>query len=71
MLFITLSLLWSNKVNLAVLGKESLWMTELLMTEADHENVERTTKCDHDFFESDVKVRDQFHVTAKYRVAAH
>ena len=46
-------------------------MTELLMTEADHENVERTTKCDHNFFESDVKVRDQFHVTAKYRVAAH
>ena len=49
MLFITLSLLWSNKVNLVVLGKESLWMTELLMTEADHENVERTTKCDHNF----------------------
>ena len=46
-------------------------MTELVMTKADHENVERTTKCDHDFFESDVKVRDQFHVTAKYRVAAH
>ena len=46
-------------------------MTELVMTKAVHENVERTTKCDHDFFESDVKVRDQFHVTAKYRVAAH
>ena len=44
---------------------------ELVMTKADHENFERSTKCDNSVFEGDVQVTDQCHVTGKYRGAAH
>ena len=44
---------------------------ELVMTKADHENFERSTKCDNSVFEGDVQVTDQCHVSGKYRGAAH
>ena len=43
---------------------------ELVMAKADHENFERSTKFDNTFFEGNVKVTDQCHVTGKYSGAA-
>ena len=44
---------------------------ELVMAKADHENFERSTKFDNTFFEGNVKVTNQCHVTGKYSGAAH
>ena len=45
---------------------------ELVMTKEDNENFKNSTKCciwDNDYI--DVKVRDHFHITGKYRGSAH
>ena len=43
---------------------------ELVMTEKNNEDFENSTKCwicDNDYIDDDVKVRDHFHITGKYR----
>ena len=44
---------------------------ELVMTKADHENFQSSTKFDNTFFEGNVKVTDQCHVNGKYSGTAH
>ena len=47
---------------------------ELVMTEKNNEDFENFTKCwicDNDYIDDDVKVRDHFHVTGKYRGSAN
>ena len=47
---------------------------ELLMTEEDNEDFENSIKCcicNNDYIDSDVKVRDHYHITGKYRGSLH
>ena len=47
---------------------------ELVMTQEDNEDFDKSTKCwicDNDFIDNNVKVRDHYHITGKYRVSAH
>ena len=47
---------------------------ELVMPKEDNEDFENSTKrwiCDNDYVDTDVKVRDHFHITGKYRSSAH
>ena len=47
---------------------------ELVMTKKDNEDFENSSKCwiyDNDFIDGDVKVRDQCHITKKYKGSAH
>ena len=47
---------------------------ELLMTEADNEDFENSIKCcicSNDYIDSDIKVRDHYHITGKYRGSLH
>ena len=47
---------------------------ELVMTKEDNKDFKNSTKCwicDNDYFDTDIKVRDHWHVTAKYRGSAH
>ena len=47
---------------------------ELVMTKEDNENFKNSTKCwicDNDYVDNDVKTRDHYHVTVKYRGSAH
>ena len=47
---------------------------ELLMTKNDNGDFENSTKCwifDNDYIDNDVKVRDHFPITGKYRGFAH
>ena len=47
---------------------------ELVMTKEDNEDFKNSTKCwicDNDYVDNDVKVRDHFHITGKYRSSAH
>ena len=47
---------------------------ELAMTKKDEENFENSTKCwicDNVYDDGDVKVRDDCHVTVKYKTSAH
>ena len=47
---------------------------ELMMTKKDNENFKYLTKCwicDNDYVDNDVKVRDQCHITGKYRASNH
>ena len=47
---------------------------ELLMTEEDNEDFENSIKCcicNNDYIDSDVKVRDHYHITGKYRGSVH
>ena len=44
------------------------------MTKKDNEYFENPRKCwicDDAFFDADVKVKDHFHITGKYRGSAH
>ena len=44
---------------------------KLVMTKEDNENFRNSTKCwVHDYVDNDVKVRDHFNVTRKYRGSA-
>ena len=43
---------------------------ELVMTKKDSEVFENSTKCDNDYINNAVKVRDHCHSTGKYRVSA-
>ena len=61
MLFISLSLAWSKKVN--VVANRKHFNKELVMTKVDDENSERSTKClvcDNTFVYGDVKVKDHY-----------
>ena len=47
---------------------------ELVMTKKDNEDFENSTKCcicDNDYIDDDLKVRDHYHITRKYRGSAH
>ena len=47
---------------------------ELMMTKEDNENFKNSVKCwicDNDCVDNDVKVRDNWHITGKYRGSAH
>ena len=47
---------------------------ELVMTKEDNEDFENSTKCwvrVNVYFDSDVKVRDHYHITGKHRGSAH
>ena len=47
---------------------------ELAMTKKDNEDFQNSTKCwicDNAYVDGDVKIRDHFHVTGKYRGSAH
>ena len=47
---------------------------ELVMTKEDNENFEDSTKCsicDNDYVDNDVKIKDQCHITGKYRGSRH
>ena len=44
------------------------------MTKKDNEDFQNSTKCwiwDNDYVDNDVKVRDHWHITEKYRGSAH
>ena len=45
-----------------------------VMSKEDNEDFKNYTKCwiyDNDYIDNDVKVRDHFHITGKYRGSAH
>ena len=45
-----------------------------MVTKEDNEDFKNCNKfwiCDNDSVENDVKVRDQYHITGKYRSSAH
>ena len=47
---------------------------ELARTKNDNEDFDNSTKCwicDNDCVDNDVKVKDRFHITRKYRDSAH
>ena len=47
---------------------------ELVMTKKDNEDLKNYTTCwicDNDYVGNDVKVRDHYHITGKYRDSAH
>ena len=47
---------------------------EFVVTKEDNEDFKNCNKCwicDNDSVENDVKVRDQYHITGKYRSSAH
>ena len=47
---------------------------ELVMTKEDNEDFKNSTKCwicDNDYVDNDVKVRDNCHITGKYRGSTH
>ena len=47
---------------------------ELVMSKKDNEVFKNSPKClicDNDYVDNGVKVRDQCHITGKYRVSAH
>ena len=47
---------------------------ELVMTKEDNDDFENSTKCwicDNNYINNDVKVKDHFHVTEKYKGSAH
>ena len=47
---------------------------ELMMTKEDNKNFKNSTKCwigEDNYFDNDVKVRDHYHITEKYRGSAH
>ena len=47
---------------------------EFVTTEKDNEDFENSTKCwiwDNDYIDNDVKVKDQCHISGKYRDSAH
>ena len=47
---------------------------ELVMYKEDNEDLENPTKCsicDDDYFDIDAKVRDNCHITEKYRDSVH
>ena len=47
---------------------------ELVMTKEDNEDFKDSNKCwvcDNDYIDNDVKVRNHFHITGKYRGSAH
>ena len=47
---------------------------ELIMTEVDDKDFGNSTKCwicDNAYIDDDVKVRDHYHITGKYRGSAH
>ena len=53
---------------------KKLFNKEFLMTKKDNEDSKNSTKCwiyDNDYVDNDVKVRDDFHITVKYRGSAH
>ena len=46
---------------------------QLVMTKKDNQDFENSTKCsicDNDYIDNDVKVRDHYHITGKYRGSA-
>ena len=46
---------------------------KLVMTKKDNQDFENSTKCsicDNDYIDNDVKVRDHYHITGKYRGSA-
>ena len=47
---------------------------ELVMTKEDNDDFENSTKCwicDNNYINNDVKVKDHFHVTEKYKGSSH
>ena len=47
---------------------------ELTMTKEDNEHFKNSAKSwiwDNDYIDTDVKTRDHYHITGKYRVSAH
>ena len=44
---------------------------ELAMTKKDNEDFDYVRICDHVYVEGDAKLRDQCHITGKYRGSAH
>ena len=47
---------------------------ELVMTKEDNDDFKNSTKCwvcDNGYVDNDVKIRDHFHITGKYRGFTH
>ena len=52
----------------------SVVMKKLVMTKEDIESFKNSTKCwicGNDYIDNDVKVRDHYHITGKYRGSTH
>ena len=78
MLFTILLIVWSNKVDIAMMWYCSSLLKhfnkELVMTIENDEDFEKSTNwwiCYNDFVNGDVKVKDHCHITGKYRGSAH
>ena len=73
MLLTILLIAWSKKVNFVLILWKKHFNKELAVTkdDEDFENSVKSWICGHVYVESDVKVRDHFHVTGKYRGSAH
>ena len=72
MLFTVLVTVFLKKVNIIVTCKKT-FDKELVMTEKDDEDLESSTQCwicDDNYVDSDVKVRDRYHISEKYRGSA-
>ena len=69
-MFKSLLAVWSKKVSIVVILVKKHLTKELVMSKKDNEDFEKSTKCwiyDHDYIDTDVKVRDHCHITGKYR----
>ena len=72
MLFTVLVTVFLKKVNIIATCKKT-FDKELVMTEKDDEGLESSTHCwicDDNYVDSDVKVRDHYHISEKYRGSA-
>ena len=64
---------WSKNVSIVLIDIiKKHFNKELVVTKKDDENFENSTKCliCDNFIDDDVKVRDQSHITGKYRGSA-
>ena len=72
MLFINLSLIWLKQVNIVVAWWKSILIKNLLWRKKKiFESPTKCWICANTFAEGDVKVRDCYRTTGKYRVVAH
>ena len=66
--FLIILILLNNINNIKSFNKE------LVMSKTNNEDFENSTKCwvcDNHYIDNDVKLRDHYHTTGKYRVSAH
>ena len=67
-------MVWSKKVNIAVIWQKKHFRKELAITKNENEDFENCYNCwtcDNVYVDGNVKVRDYCHITGKYRDFAH